>query len=64
MPKPERGRIVLVELPDPQGKNVKSRPVVIVHVDKDEIVGVAISGKQRRKRGYVCFSHGTRKETS
>ena len=30
MPQPERGRIVWVELPDPQGQNPKCRPVVIL----------------------------------
>lgn len=30
MPKPERGRIVWVELLDPQGRNPKCRPAVII----------------------------------
>jgi mRNA-degrading endonuclease toxin of MazEF toxin-antitoxin module len=42
------GRIVLVQVPDPQGRNVKSRPVVIVRVDDDQIVGVAISGQTEK----------------
>lgn len=52
MPKPERGRIVLVELPDPQGKNFKSRPVVIVKVDEDQIVGVAISAQTEKHEKF------------
>lgn len=30
MPRPERGRIVWVEVPDPQGRNPKCRPAVIL----------------------------------
>jgi mRNA-degrading endonuclease toxin of MazEF toxin-antitoxin module len=30
VPKPEQGRIVLVEIPDPQSRNAKTRPAVIV----------------------------------
>jgi hypothetical protein len=30
VPKPEQGRIILVEVSDPQGRNVKIRPAVII----------------------------------
>ena len=30
MPKPEQGRIILVEIYDPQSRNAKTRPAVIV----------------------------------
>jgi mRNA-degrading endonuclease toxin of MazEF toxin-antitoxin module len=30
VPKPEQGRIVLVKVPDPQSRNAKTRPAVIV----------------------------------
>jgi mRNA-degrading endonuclease toxin of MazEF toxin-antitoxin module len=30
VPKPEQGRIILVKTSDPQGRNVKTRPAVIV----------------------------------
>jgi len=48
VPQPERGRIVWVELPDPQGRNAKHRPVVILTATEEikpgePIVGVAIS---------------------
>ena len=50
MPKPEQGRIVRVETCDPQGRNVKKRPVVIVHPSNEirsaePIVCVAITGE-------------------
>ncbi|MFL5241914.1 MAG: type II toxin-antitoxin system PemK/MazF family toxin [Gemmataceae bacterium] len=48
MPQPERGRIVWVELPDPQGRNPRRRPVVILTSNEEiqsgeSLVGVAIS---------------------
>jgi mRNA-degrading endonuclease toxin of MazEF toxin-antitoxin module len=47
----ERGRIVYVEQPDPQGRNPKRRPCVIVTATEDikpegEATVVAISGRQ------------------
>src|SRR5262249_14283582 len=48
MPQPERGRIVWVDLPDPQGRNPKRRPVAILTATEEiepgePLVGVAIS---------------------
>lgn len=48
MSQPSRGRIIWVELPDPQGRNPKCRPAVIVTPDADiredgEVWVVAIS---------------------
>jgi mRNA-degrading endonuclease toxin of MazEF toxin-antitoxin module len=48
VPQPERGRIVWVELPDPQGRNPKCRPVVILTANEEiqlgeSLVGAAIS---------------------
>lgn len=50
MPTPQRGRIVLVEVLDPQGSNPKVRPVVILSSNEDiqsgdDIVGVCISSQ-------------------
>lgn len=50
MSTPSRGRIVWVELPDPQGRNLKRRPAVIVSADEDialdgEVWVVAISSQ-------------------
>ncbi len=49
MPKPEQGRIVLVEVNDPQSRNAKTRPAVIVSENDEIIAGrgifcVAITG--------------------
>ena len=35
MPKPEQGRIVLVEIFDPQSRNAKTRPAVIVSKNEE-----------------------------
>ena len=48
MPKPEQGRIVLVTVPDPQKRNVKTRPAVIIseteQIERDgRIMCVAIT---------------------
>ncbi len=43
MPKPEQGRIVVVEAADPQGRNVKRRPAVIVSRDSEILSGAKIS---------------------
>ncbi len=46
MPKPEQGRIVLVEVSDPQDRNAKTRPAVIVS-ETDEIL---------KGRGIFCVA--------
>jgi len=45
VPRPEKGRIVRVQALDPQGKNLKRRPFVIIEASADPLVGVAISGQ-------------------
>jgi hypothetical protein len=55
----QRGRIVLVNIPDPQGRNPKDRPVVIVTAtdeitDQDSFFGVAISGKIEKPLPQSC----------
>jgi hypothetical protein len=57
VPKPERGRIVRVEIPDPQGANPKRRPVVIVDCSSQPFVGVAITGtfQQSDKASFVAL---------
>lgn len=59
MPKLEQGSIVRVETPDPQGRNFKRRPVVIVHpteeIEPDEpIICVAITGEIPKKVPEGC----------
>ena len=59
MSKPEQGRIVRVETGDPQGRNFKKRPVVIVHPTDEikpgePIVCVAITGEISRKVPDDC----------
>jgi mRNA-degrading endonuclease toxin of MazEF toxin-antitoxin module len=44
VPRPEQGRIVLAEIPDPQSRNPKIRPLVIVS-DSEEI---------RSDQGLLC----------
>jgi mRNA-degrading endonuclease toxin of MazEF toxin-antitoxin module len=43
VPKPEQGRIVAVEAADPQGRNVKRRPAVIVSRNSEILSGAKIS---------------------
>ncbi len=59
MPKPEQGRIVRIETCDPQGRNLKRRPVVIVQrtIDikaGDPFVCVAITGAVPTKVPEDC----------
>ena len=42
MAKPEQGRIVLAEIPDPQNRNPKIRPVVIVNPSDEIAAGKGI----------------------
>lgn len=54
MPNPEQGRIVFVEVPDPQGQNIKVRPAVIISETSEikpgeSIVCVAVTGELPKK---------------
>lgn len=72
MSKPEQGRIVLVEVADPQSRNAKTRPAVIVSrtdeiQSEGRIVCVAISSAVPDKTPADCvllpFSPGGRSRT-
>lgn len=45
MPTLERGRIIRVEVNDPQGRNPKVRPIVVLDCSVSPMIGVAISGE-------------------
>jgi len=40
-----QGQIVLVEVLDPQGRNPKIRPLIIINNPKEIVIGVAVTSK-------------------
>ena len=59
MPKPEQGRIILVETCDPQGQNLKIRPAIIISRTEEirsdgQIACVAITSSIPKKIPADC----------
>ncbi|MCI0737650.1 MAG: type II toxin-antitoxin system PemK/MazF family toxin [Gemmataceae bacterium] len=59
MPKPQRGRIIIAELLDPQGRNRKPRPLVIVSPNEEIEASVpfwcvAVTGALPKKPPEGC----------